>query len=52
MKTKVIILIALSAIVTLSYTFAKVNKVEPKENQAIHESTNEPAGGFASEDKI
>ena len=52
MKTKVIILIALTAIATLSFTFAKVKKGESKETQATHTPSNEPVGGFASEDKI
>ena len=53
MKTKIILFLALSAIVTLSFTFASVKtdkkaKVEPT-SQNI---SSEPVGGFISEDKL
>ncbi len=54
MKIKIIILIAISAVVTLSFTFASANKpattiITGLSNQVSHE---EPIGGFASEDKL
>lgn len=51
MKTKIIIFLAVSAVVTLSFTFASVKKSEVKESQA-RETKSEPAGGFVSEDKF
>jgi hypothetical protein len=50
MKTKLIVILVLSAIVTLSFTFASVKKTEDKVETT--QSQNEPAGGFASEDKF
>lgn len=54
MKTKAIVLIAISAIVTLSFTFASVNKADKKSKEVVTEQqvSNEPAGGFVSEDKF
>lgn len=53
MKTKLIILLALTAIVTLSFTFASNNKAENKSKDAItEEASTEPSGGFVSEDKF
>jgi hypothetical protein len=54
MKTKVIILIAVSAVVTLSFTFVTVrDKQAPQaakqESARTEEST--PAGGFILEDR-
>lgn len=51
MKNKIIILLAFSAILTLSFTFATVKKSEVKESQAT-DIKSEPAGGFVSEDKF
>jgi hypothetical protein len=53
MKTKTIILLAVSAIVTLSFTFAsvKTQSSEPKK-PVSQQNNNEPAGGFAAEDKF
>jgi hypothetical protein len=50
MKTKSIILLAVCALVTLSFTFASVKKdAAPKANKpAVHSN----AGGFALEDKM
>ena len=52
MKTKIFLLIAGAAVVTLSFTFASTSRGEKKE--VVTSSTaaaNEPAGGFALEDK-
>jgi|JI102314DRNA_FD_contig_51_2898384_length_579_multi_3_in_0_out_0_2 hypothetical protein len=51
MKTKVIVLLAVSAIVTLSFTFASVEKSATKEVPSA-KSDDAPAGGFATEDKF
>jgi len=52
MKTKLILLIAGAAAVTLSFTFATSNHVEKKATQTTQsQNTNEPLGGFALEDK-
>ncbi len=51
MKTKVIVLIAVSAIVTLSFTFASVKNSNKKEISTA-KSVDAPAGGFATEDKF
>jgi hypothetical protein len=51
MKTKTIILLAATAVITLSFTFASVNKNEVKEPTTT-KSHSEQAGGLASEDKI
>lgn len=52
MKTKIILLIAGAAVVTLSFTFASSNHVETKATTTTQmQSSNEPAGGFALEDK-
>lgn len=55
MKTKITLLLLVSAIVTLSFTFASVNKAENKSKEVVTEkqaNNNEPAGGFVSEDKF
>ena len=56
MKTRVILLIALSAIITLSFTFVSVNKkdkaVATTEAKSTAKSDSEPIGGFLSEDKL
>jgi hypothetical protein len=52
MKTKVIVLVALSAIVTLSFTFASVNAPEKKEVISSSATADAPAGGFATDDKF
>ncbi len=51
MKTKIIILLVVSAVVTLSFTFASIKKAEVKET-TLAISHNEQAGGLASEDKF
>jgi hypothetical protein len=55
MKTRLLIFIGVSAIATLSFTFASVStkqeaKQEPATSAKAHDS--EPAGGFLSEDKL
>lgn len=53
MKTKLIILVALTAIVTLSFTFASNNKADIKSKDTVtKETSTEPSGGFVSEDKF
>lgn len=50
MKTKVIILLAVSAVVTLSFTFASVNA--PDKQEAVTTSSkvaDAPAGGFVTD---
>lgn len=53
MKTKLICLLAIVAVTTLSFTFAANKKatVASKEVPSKHVN-NEPAGGFLSEDKF
>lgn len=54
MKTKVIILVAVSALVTLSFTFINRNsRVQKKESSEVSaRGNNEPSGGFLIEDKM
>jgi hypothetical protein len=55
MKTKIIILVAVSAVVTLSFTFASTNRTTASQkpsnisNKAAEEA---PMGGFVIEDKL
>ena len=49
MKTKIILLVAGAAVVTLSFTFATSTRVEKK--AIASQNDNAPAGGFALEDK-
>jgi hypothetical protein len=52
MKSKIILLIAGAAVVTLSFTFASTSQIEKKEVTATNNaSANAPAGGFALEEK-
>jgi len=52
MKTKIFLLLAGAAVVTLSFTFASTSRVEKKEVATTTAAVaNEPAGGFAIEDK-
>ena len=51
MKTKAIVFIAVTALVTLSFTFASFKKsTEPTKNPSS-KTTNEPLGGFMADDK-
>lgn len=52
MKTKAIVLIAITAIVTVSFTFASIKPAEKKQISTSTKSTDAPAGGFATEDKF
>gem|GEM_PF-2003350 len=54
MKNKILILMAASAIVTLSFTFAGSQKTTKIQKQSSAHTSNDsaPAGGFASEDKF
>lgn len=53
MKFKTLILIAVCAILTLSFTFASIKETENKEVSTVKTaesaSANAPAGGFVSE---
>lgn len=53
MKTKSIILIAVSAVITLSFTFVSVNNEAPKSTQTEVKGdlSKEPAGGFVIDEK-
>ena len=52
MKTKIFILLAGAAVVTLSFTFASTSRVEKKDVATTSTAAaNEPAGGFAIDDK-
>jgi hypothetical protein len=53
MKNKVILLIAVSAIVTLSFTFASSKRAAlSKPPTSNNEAQDAPVGGFALEDKL
>lgn len=54
MKTKIIILIAISAVATLSFTFASAKRgtTSPKSELSNKAADNAPIGGFALEDKL
>jgi len=51
MKTKAIVLIAISAIVTLSFTFASVKRTTGGKSTSSQQNHDKPSGGFVSEDK-
>jgi hypothetical protein len=54
MKTKIILFFAISTLITLSFSFISVpsrQKIE-ETRPVIENASNEPAGGFASEDKL
>lgn len=54
MKTKIIILIAVSAVVTLSFTFASAKRatISSKPNISNKSDDKAPIGGFGLEDKL
>lgn len=53
MKTRLLLIIAISAIATLSFSFSLTNKAEtPQREAASSKSQTEPIGGFLSEDKF
>jgi hypothetical protein len=52
MKTKIILLIATVAVITLSFTYATTARVDKKQvSVAKVEDPSAPAGGFALEEK-
>jgi hypothetical protein len=51
MKTKIFLLIAGAAVVTLSFTFASTSRTDKKITTTSTAAANEPAGGFMLEDK-
>ena len=52
MKTKITLLLAAAAVVTLSFTFAATTRVDNKQvTTAKIEDQSAPAGGFALEEK-
>jgi len=52
MKTKITLLIATAAVVTLSFTFATTSRVDKKQVTASKvEDQSAPAGGFALDEK-
>lgn len=52
MKTKTLILLAVTAIVTLSFTFASVTKPSEVKKTTTQQKQDAPAGGLVSGDKI
>jgi hypothetical protein len=55
MKTKIIFFLAISAVVTLSFTFVSVNankKQNQTENTGNKNTSEEPIGGFLAEDNL
>lgn len=53
MKNKVILAVAISAIATLSFTYASTKGSSVKKQASSSKSSTEaPAGGFVSEDKF
>lgn len=54
MKTKTIILLAISAVALFSFTFASVKESanKPVQEPVSQAQSNEPIGGFVSEDKF
>ena len=54
MKARIIVLLAIAAVATLSFTFKAGNKLAEKSANvtAQPKQANEPLGGFVSEDKF
>jgi len=54
MKTRIVVLLAISALATLSFTFKTSTKTgkKPASQTAQQKQNNEPIGGFVSEDKF
>ena len=50
MKARILFLLAIAAVATLSFTFKASNKLAEKSAQP--KQANEPLGGFVSEDKF
>jgi hypothetical protein len=53
MKTRIFLLIAGAAVVTLSFTFATTSNIAKKETTTVNQKQNfdAPAGGLALEEK-
>lgn len=52
MKTRVVVLLAVSAVVTLSFTFASVKGSDKKQVSSTEKVADAPVGGLGSEDKF
>lgn len=52
MKSKILILIAICGVVTLSFTFTSLKKSEDKVIPQTSSTESKTSGGFASEDKF
>ena len=53
MKTRILLFLAVSAVVTLSFTFASVSTSKNEKVETTSQTPpNEPVGGFISEDKL
>lgn len=52
MKIKIFFFIVLAALVTFSFTVITHNNSNVKQTTTNQVTSNEPAGGFASEDKF
>jgi hypothetical protein len=54
MKTRAIILLVATGLITISFTFATVNEKGAKqsENKTATQVQTEPVGGFVSADKL
>jgi hypothetical protein len=53
MKTKIILGLSIAAVITLSFTFVSVNSNKQDKVKASGKNgTNEPIGGFVSEEKL
>jgi hypothetical protein len=52
MKTKYIILVALTAIITLSFTFITTSKPKVSTESQVVQAPNAPVGGLAVDDSF
>jgi hypothetical protein len=52
MKTKALFLVAVTAVVTLSFTFVSTSQTQKDKIEKTKESYSAPIGGFASEEKL
>jgi hypothetical protein len=52
MKIKIILFLAVSAITTLSFTFASINTTKKSSDAPNAKASSAPIGGFMAEDKI
>ncbi|MBS1557849.1 MAG: hypothetical protein JST69_03900 [Bacteroidetes bacterium] len=51
MKTKLLGIIGIAALVVLSFAFAPRTSAKAAKKEVVKEKTNEPMGGLLSEDK-